>query len=356
VILPPPIVISDAPPSEWTSYVTPAATFRDALPVSIVFATTSDDEAALQLSGDALRDVLEVASRAWETPACSAARFSIGSTIARTGNEADNGRNEIVIHTTDWPPPLTTNAAAHTVIRTSGAQILEADIHLNARDFTFALGDVAGRVDLQSILTHELGHVLGIGHSDDDRATMSAGLPAGIAARSLESDDRAAVCALYPGTGSIGCANDACPASYQCVGFTCVRAGEPGMDGAPCAPIEEGRRCAGAGDGVRCIATSVGERCARACATDNDCGVGLSCVTLTGNDRVCLPIGATIESGDAGDADSGPDSRADSAIERERSESEHGCAAAPGASGARPLPPALLLGFLIARRRRTERR
>lgn len=41
-------------------------------------------------------------------------------------------------------------------------EILDIDIAINGIDFTF--GDGAGDVDLESVLTHELGHYLGLGH------------------------------------------------------------------------------------------------------------------------------------------------------------------------------------------------
>ena len=53
--------------------------------------------------------------------------------------------------------------------------------------------------DLQSILTHEAGHFLGLAHSPDAEATMAAQYYEGTTTfRSLAADDVAAVCAAYP--------------------------------------------------------------------------------------------------------------------------------------------------------------
>lgn len=52
--------------------------------------------------------------------------------------------------------------------------------------------------DLQGVAAHELGHALGLGHSSDAQATMlGALLGNGIQNRSIESDDRAGLQALY---------------------------------------------------------------------------------------------------------------------------------------------------------------
>ncbi len=87
-------------------------------------------------------------------------------------------------------------------------EIYDADIELNTFDertnqdgFRFStsatLGDPAA-ADLQTILTHEFGHFMGLSHSDNDRAVMWPQAGLGELRRDLTSDDAAGMCAIYP--------------------------------------------------------------------------------------------------------------------------------------------------------------
>jgi len=60
----------------------------------------------------------------------------------------------------------------------------------------------AGALDIQAVVAHEYGHVLGLGHSSVSGATMFPTVSGnGVAARSIEADDQAGVRALYGAAG-----------------------------------------------------------------------------------------------------------------------------------------------------------
>lgn len=52
--------------------------------------------------------------------------------------------------------------------------------------------------DVETVLFHEAGHMLGFAHSEEPDAVMFAAYELGTAKRTLSDDDRAAICAAYP--------------------------------------------------------------------------------------------------------------------------------------------------------------
>lgn len=85
--------------------------------------------------------------------------------------------------------------------RSSDGVAVDADVVMNAVDFTWTTGEAtcAKEYDLQSAVTHELGHALGLAHSvGHPEATMYAtGQACETGKRTLESDDKAGLAALY---------------------------------------------------------------------------------------------------------------------------------------------------------------
>ena len=87
-------------------------------------------------------------------------------------------------------------------------EILDADIEVNTANNNVTITDDPATVeyDLQAILTHEVGHFIGIAHSPDPAAVMFASYaPGSTSQRELHPDDVAAVCAIYPADRGVAC-------------------------------------------------------------------------------------------------------------------------------------------------------
>ncbi len=77
-------------------------------------------------------------------------------------------------------------------------------------------------VDLQSVITHELGHILGLWHTHDDAtATMTAKYLPDASQRLLAADDKFALCHLVPKPGS----EHECSLDTDCPQGPCVSDG-----------------------------------------------------------------------------------------------------------------------------------
>lgn len=122
-----------------------------------------------------------------------------------------------------WPFGDTSRVIAHTEVlySTTTGTISEGDVVLNAEGFAFGDGR-PGTVDQVSVILHESGHTLGLGHSCGDPGTsapscfsiedrprgrrdrllaavMAPSLAPGTRRRALGADDREALATLYPG-------------------------------------------------------------------------------------------------------------------------------------------------------------
>lgn len=267
------------------------------LPITFFLAMPGSRDVGLEAGSE-----LDVSARAWSTVKCTAFRATFGGTT--TASPADDGVNGVYFHDTSWPPELTPKGLAQTVVHVDTQnQVHDADIHVNGVDYVWSLQGGGAIPDVRAILTHEMGHALGLGHSTVMGATMFATYPSGLSWRSLEQDDRDGICAIYPGMGAAGCDSNPCPGGFVCVANQCERKGALGEVCSPCKP--QPGSCAGAGDDARCVdLPNGGHVCGRACAVDAECGNGFHCKpTTTSGDLQCISDDGCASGPDACSAD-----------------------------------------------------
>jgi hypothetical protein len=147
-------------------------------------------------------EILDRCLAQWERIGCHSLLLeSVGA-----GEQNDfsiDGTNRIVWQKVVWPGSPVELAVTRLTRHASTGEIVDADILFNERDYNFH-GEPPGNAggldsyDFEGVLLHELGHALGLGHSEFPGATMAAqaaGEPANL--RNLSADDRLGACHLY---------------------------------------------------------------------------------------------------------------------------------------------------------------
>lgn len=167
-------------------------------------------------NGVTAMDLLAATQRAtatWSGVASANVRFAFQ---AMTTAPAEGNDGKTVLGFIDRPDLDRVLGATSFLIDTATGEIVEADIFFNSRfAFSVAPNGQADRVDLESVVVHELGHLLGLGHSaigetersgNGNRRVIGSGsvmfpiaMTAGATAdRILQADDIAGISDLYP--------------------------------------------------------------------------------------------------------------------------------------------------------------
>jgi hypothetical protein len=171
------------------------------------------ERASEQVPLQTAREVLRDAFRTWEEADCGgdtpAVRVvELGTVecgeVEYNHGDGDGNINVVVFRDDGWPAD--SRHAGHVYALTTVSyhpetgDIVDADIEVNsAAPMMLTTRVDAPEVDLASILVHETGHFLGLGHSADGDATMYPFYtPGETAVRSLTADDAAGICAIYP--------------------------------------------------------------------------------------------------------------------------------------------------------------
>jgi hypothetical protein len=109
-------------------------------------------------------------------------------------------------------------------------------MRLNGVNFKWVTGtNQRGEVNTFSIVAHEAGHYLGLGHTNVSGALMFPSYRGGILP--VAPDDQAGICKIYAGMGggavpAADCTTRGCPAGFVCDGNVCRSTSDAGAPGA----------------------------------------------------------------------------------------------------------------------------
>jgi len=165
-------------------------------------------EGSPSISHDQLTEATEGAFRAWRETTCPVVgkRPSIAVTNAfgpawcdRVEYNWGQANANLVIIRDPWEADKNLFALTTVSVNRETGEIYDVDIEINGTQPLSVGPLVPGRYDLQSLLTHEAGHFLGLAHSPRPGATMSPTQMPGVDDfYSLDTDDIAGICAAYP--------------------------------------------------------------------------------------------------------------------------------------------------------------
>jgi len=162
---------------------------RQVLPVHL------SAEVRAMLPEGAAEEALTIATEAWMSPGVPV--FEVSEDDAPPAGRSGSGPSIGVYLPSDWRFERGRLAVTVSAYDARG-RLLDTDVFLNPA-YVFGHLERAGgrRFDLATVLTHELGHCLGLAESETPGAAMWPTIPPGARHRSVSEDDLAGLAEAY---------------------------------------------------------------------------------------------------------------------------------------------------------------
>lgn len=180
----------------------PPFTWGTQVPVSFVI--QQDGSADVPDASDAA--AVRLGFDTWEGLAASSIGFVEDTQADASRTDFDAQDVHLVMWDEDgssglFPPGSSIVALTPLLASTTTGQIIDADVVFNG-EHPFSTNLQGGTFDVQAVVTHEIGHMIGIDHSGGPLTTMNATVVAGSSTpRSLSRDEETAAAHVYPAAG-----------------------------------------------------------------------------------------------------------------------------------------------------------
>lgn len=176
----------------------------------VSFDVQQDGSARRGIDYDSARDAIHEAFSEWLNADCGG---GLGPSIrvedygpvecrkAEYNQQAGNA-NIVMFRDDSWPyaNAIDTLALTTLIFNADTGEIYDADIEVNTFESAMSIGGVGShQIDFASVITHEIGHFLGLSHSPVRGTTMQQSYePGNTEMATIEHDDAAGICAALP--------------------------------------------------------------------------------------------------------------------------------------------------------------
>ncbi len=178
----------------------------------VTWSIQKDGSPLRDISAETLREVVDSAFGRWEAADCGGGLhpkihlegYPTDAPFVNCAkpeyNQSQPNANVITFHDDTWPYTESgpeTLALTTVYFNPGTGEIYDANVEINSNLQKFALVNAVSPVaDLNAVLTHELGHFLGLSHSSNPNATMFSTYDESM--KTLDADDVAGICASLP--------------------------------------------------------------------------------------------------------------------------------------------------------------
>lgn len=160
-----------------------------------------NEQGLSQISNGSEFRAVRAAFQTWQNVQTADVRFNDRGTTPLRYVDLD-GFNIVTFADDSSPLGSSTIAATFQYFDTSRSSFQDADIVFNPA-LQFSTSGEAGRFDIQSILTHEIGHMLGLDHAGLISSVMAPfGVDSQLDQRTLQYDDIVGITEIYPRASS----------------------------------------------------------------------------------------------------------------------------------------------------------